>query len=166
MMEFVANVWKARTFPPKIQTSKFVSFTFFGVPGLSCSMLDLVSWSGIEPRTPARAGGFLTTGLPGKSPRFVLKNCNHLANHWWRQTRASFLFTEDSTLQRATVPTPPASPISVPCLTRWQLSLWTLIYFNWPPPYKKNRTWWGDKIKGTRGDLRQLSFPVLQFPHL
>ena len=46
--------------------------------GLSCSEAGgiLVPRPGIEPLSPALQGGFLTTGPPGKSPKFTLNKIN------------------------------------------------------------------------------------------
>ena len=40
---------------------------YLAAPGLSFSRWDLGPWPGIQPTPPALAGGFLTTGPPGKS---------------------------------------------------------------------------------------------------
>ena len=41
---------------------------YLAMPGLSCSMWDLVPWPGIEPGSPALGAWVLATGPPGKSP--------------------------------------------------------------------------------------------------
>ena len=40
--------------------------------GFSCSVACGSSWTGIEPVSPALAGGFLTTGPPGSPVSFLL----------------------------------------------------------------------------------------------
>ena len=48
----------------------FFAFLYLAVPGLSCSIRDLVPHPGIEPGPPALGAWSLSPGLPGKSHAF------------------------------------------------------------------------------------------------
>ena len=55
-------------------------------------MWDLVPQPGVEPTSPALEGGVVTTGLPGKSPRYILlKGLMIVELHL---NKASFIFNK------------------------------------------------------------------------
>ena len=129
----------------------FNIFIFLAVPGLSCSLWDLVSWSGIK--LPAWDLRVFATGLPGKSlffsPQYfhVGPLSSHLQYFWWEICCNLYIFlTAAAAKLLQSCPTlcdpidgsPPGSP--VPGILQARTLEWVAISFS-------NEWKWKVKVK-------------------